>query len=67
MGRQPHMPDAMPSRSERVDTGLATLTDRLVFPLKEPQWSESLRALDAPPKDNRLLRALLQRKPAWEA
>ncbi len=53
-----------------LDTGLAAafdaLADRRVFQLEEPQWSEFLHALDAPPKDNPRLRALLKRKPTWE-
>ncbi|MSP00477.1 MAG: DUF1778 domain-containing protein [Acetobacteraceae bacterium] len=43
-----------------------TLADRRLFVLDERQWDEFTAALDAPPADNPLLRALLARKPAWE-
>lgn len=54
-----------------LDTGLNaaldTLADRRVFQLDEKAWDSFLRMLDAPPKDNPGLRALLARKPVWEA
>lgn len=43
------------------------LADRQVFLLGEGQWAAFMAALDAPPADNPRLRALLGRKPAWEA
>jgi uncharacterized protein (DUF1778 family) len=54
-----------------LDSGLHaahdTLADRRLFVLDERQWEEFATALDAPPADNPRLRALLARKPAWEA
>jgi uncharacterized protein (DUF1778 family) len=44
-----------------------TLADRRVFVLDEQQWDDFTAALNAPPADNPRLRALLARKPAWEA
>lgn len=44
-----------------------TLADRRVFMLDDQQWADFNAALDAPPADNPRLRALLARKPAWEA
>jgi uncharacterized protein (DUF1778 family) len=37
------------------------------FVLDDQRWGEFMVALDAPPADNPRLRALLARKPAWEA
>jgi uncharacterized protein (DUF1778 family) len=54
-----------------IDSGIHaaqdTLADRRLFVLDEEQWREFNAALDAPPADNPRLRALLARKPAWEA
>jgi uncharacterized protein (DUF1778 family) len=54
-----------------LDSGLHaahdTLADRRTFVLDERQWQEFQAALDAPPADNARLRALLARKPAWDA
>ena len=54
-----------------LDSGLHaaydTLADRRTFVLDEQRWREFTAALDAPPEDNPRLRALLRRKPAWEA
>jgi uncharacterized protein (DUF1778 family) len=54
-----------------LDSGLHaahdTLADRRTFLLDQRQWDEFTAALDAPPADNPRLRALLARKPAWEA
>ena len=54
-----------------LDSGLTaaydTLADRRTFVLDERRWDEFMAALDAPPADNPRLRALLRRKPAWEA
>ncbi|HZY60400.1 MAG TPA: DUF1778 domain-containing protein [Candidatus Binataceae bacterium] len=54
-----------------LDSGLHaahdTLADRRVFVLDERQWDDFNAALSAPPADNPRLRALLARKPAWEA
>jgi uncharacterized protein (DUF1778 family) len=54
-----------------LDSGLHaahdTLADRRLFVLDERQWEEFNAALEAPPADNPRLRALLARKPAWEA
>jgi uncharacterized protein (DUF1778 family) len=44
-----------------------TLADRRAFVLDDGQWAAFMVALDAPPADNPRLRALLARKPAWEA
>ncbi len=53
-----------------LDSGLHaaydTLADRRVFVLDEQSWDEFMALLDAPPSDNPRLRALLDRKPAWE-
>ena len=54
-----------------LDSGLRaahdTLADRRTFVLDDRRWSAFMAALDAPPTDNPRLRALLARKPAWEA
>lgn len=54
-----------------LDSGLHaahdTLADRRTFVLDQRQWDEFITALDAPPADNPRLRALLARRPAWEA
>ncbi len=54
-----------------LDSGLHAahdaLADRRMFVLSERQWDEFMAALEAPPADNPRLRALLARKPAWEA
>ncbi|HEY1933110.1 MAG TPA: DUF1778 domain-containing protein [Acetobacteraceae bacterium] len=54
-----------------LDSGLHaahdTLADRRMFVLDQRQWDEFMAALEAPPADNPRLRALLGRKPAWEA
>jgi uncharacterized protein (DUF1778 family) len=54
-----------------LDSGLHaahdTLADRRAFVLDDQRWNEFMAALDAPPADNPRLRALLARKPAWEA
>ena len=54
-----------------LDSGLHaahdTLADRRTFVLDERQWDEFITALDEPPADNPRLRALLARRPAWEA
>ena len=54
-----------------LDSGLHaaydTLADRRTFVLDERRWNEFTALLDAPPADNPRLRALLRRKPAWEA
>jgi uncharacterized protein (DUF1778 family) len=54
-----------------LDSGLHAahdaLADRRLFVLDEKQWNEFMAALEAPPADNPRLRALLARKPAWEA
>ena len=54
-----------------LDSGLTAaadaLSDRRVFLLDEAQWDAFHAALDAPPRDNPALRALLARKPVWEA
>lgn len=41
--------------------------DQRLFLLDDKQWTEFTTALDAPPRPNRKLMALLARKPAWEA
>ena len=43
-----------------------TVLDQRVFALNTAQWQAFNAALDAPPKPNPLLKALLARKPAWE-
>jgi uncharacterized protein (DUF1778 family) len=54
-----------------LDRGLEAaheaLADRRAFMLDEKQWADFMTRLDAPPADNPDLRALLARKPAWEA
>lgn len=54
-----------------LDSGLhaahGALLDRQVFMLDPTQWDAFSRALDTPPQENPGLRALLARKPAWEA
>lgn len=54
-----------------LDRGLEAahdaLADRRTFLLDESQWAELMARLEAPPTDNPRLRALLARKPAWEA
>ncbi len=54
-----------------LDSGLHaahdTLADRRTFVLDDQRWGAFLAALNAPPADNPRLRALLARKPAWEA
>jgi uncharacterized protein (DUF1778 family) len=54
-----------------LDSGLHaafdTLADRRAFVLDDARWGAFMAALDAPPADNPRLRALLSRKPAWEA
>ena len=54
-----------------LDSGLHaahdTLADRRMFMLDDKQWDEFTAALEASPADNPRLRALLTRKPAWEA
>ncbi len=54
-----------------LDSGLHaaydTLSDRRVFALDQQRWDAFTAALDAPPMENPGLRALLARKPAWEA
>jgi uncharacterized protein (DUF1778 family) len=54
-----------------LDSGLhaayETLADRRAFVLDDKQWAAFMAALDASPADNPRLRALLARKPAWEA
>lgn len=53
-----------------LDSGLHAaydaLADRRAFVLDDQRWADFMAALDAPPKDNPALRALLARKPAWE-
>ncbi len=53
-----------------LDSGLTaafdTLADRRVFQLDERQWTQFMKQLARPPKDNPGLRRLLARKPAWE-
>ena len=44
-----------------------TVLDQRLFLLDEDQWDEFVAALDAPPRPNKRLMALLARKPAWEA
>ena len=41
--------------------------DQRLFLLDDKQWTEFAVALDAPPRPNKKLIALLARKPAWEA
>jgi uncharacterized protein (DUF1778 family) len=41
--------------------------DQRVIVLGERRWDEFLAALDAPTENNPGLRALLERKPSWEA
>jgi uncharacterized protein (DUF1778 family) len=41
------------------------LPDRRVFYLDQEDWDAFMAARDAPPKDNRRLRNLFARKPAW--
>lgn len=43
-----------------------TLADRRVFQLEDAQWAAFMEALDAPPKDNPRLRALLAAKAPWD-
>jgi uncharacterized protein (DUF1778 family) len=54
-----------------LDRGLEAahdaLADRRAFLLDEHQWAEFMAQLHSPPVDNGALRALLARKPAWEA
>jgi uncharacterized protein (DUF1778 family) len=54
-----------------LDSGLHaaydTLADRRAFVLGDARWAAFMAALDAPLTDNPRLRALLARKPAWEA
>jgi uncharacterized protein (DUF1778 family) len=54
-----------------LDSGLHaaydTLADRRAFVLDDARWTAFMAALDAPVADNPRLRALLARKPAWEA
>jgi uncharacterized protein (DUF1778 family) len=53
-----------------LDSGLNAafdaLADRRVFQLDDKRWSEFMKALEKPPKNNPGLRRLLARKPAWE-
>ncbi len=44
-----------------------TVLDQRLFLLDDKQWTEFMTALDAPPRPNKKLMALLARKPAWEA
>ena len=41
-------------------------SDRHVYVLDDEQWDAFMAALNAPPADNSELRALFNRKPAWE-
>ena len=41
--------------------------DQRLFLLDSAQWQAFTAALDAPPRDNPGLNALLARKPAWDA
>ncbi len=54
-----------------LDSGLqaatATLSDRRSFVLDDAAWAAFNAMLDAPPADNPRLRALLERRPPWEA
>jgi uncharacterized protein (DUF1778 family) len=54
-----------------LDSGLHAahdmLGDRRTFALDDERWGAFMVALGAPPADNPRLRALLARKPAWEA
>ena len=50
-----------------LEAAYEALADRRVFVLSEAQWDEFMSRLEAPPADNPRLRALLARKPAWEA
>jgi uncharacterized protein (DUF1778 family) len=54
-----------------LDSGLTaafdTLADRRTFVLDDARWQEFVTALEMPPADNPRLRALLGRRPAWEA
>ena len=40
--------------------------DQRLFILDDEQWQAFKAALDAPPRDNTALNALLSRKPAWD-
>ena len=44
-----------------------TVLDQRLFLLDREQWEKFNAALDAPPRPNERLIALLARKPAWEA
>jgi uncharacterized protein (DUF1778 family) len=43
-----------------------TVLDQRLFLLDRKQWEKFMAALDAPPRPNERLAALLARKPAWE-
>lgn len=43
-----------------------TVLDQRLFLLDQDQWDEFVAALNAPPRPNKRLLALLARKPAWE-
>jgi uncharacterized protein (DUF1778 family) len=54
-----------------LDSGMSaafrTLADRRSFVLDDAAWQAFMAELDRPPSENPGLRALLGRKPAWEA
>ncbi len=43
------------------------LLDRRVFHLSPARYGQFMEILDAPPSDNPRLRALLSKKPGWQA
>jgi uncharacterized protein (DUF1778 family) len=43
-----------------------TVLDQRLFVLDQEQWNEFTRLLDAQPKPNERLDALLNRRPVWE-
>ena len=50
-----------------LEAAVETLADRRVFVLDDARWQEFTAALDRPPAENPGLKALLARRPAWEA
>jgi uncharacterized protein (DUF1778 family) len=40
--------------------------DQTVFPLNEEDWNKLQKALNAPPKANKALKAVFKKKPLWE-
>ena len=50
-----------------LEAAVEALAARRVFVLEDARWQEFMAALDRPPAENPGLKALLVRRPAWEA